>query len=70
MLYSSSKANVSNLLSTANAQIGAKFEINAPDDVTEEQVLEAIHPKKAEQVKTFAKPTRPGKGGARITKKD
>jgi len=70
MLYSSSKANVSNLLSAANAQIGAKFEINAADDVTEEQIFEALHPKKAEQTKTFAKPIRPGKGGARLTKKD
>jgi len=68
MLYSSSKANVSNLMSAANAQLSAKFEINAPDDVTEEQVFEAIHPKKVEQTKSFSKPTRPGKGGARLTK--
>jgi len=68
MLYSSSKANVSNLISAANAQLSAKFEINAADDITEEQLVETIHPKKAEQAKSFAKPTRPGKGGARLTK--
>lgn len=70
MLYSSSKANVTNLINAANGQLGAKFEINAPDDVTEEQVLDALHPKKAEQVKSFSKPVRPGKGGARLTKNE
>jgi len=70
MLYSSSKANVCNLMSTSSTNIGAKFEINAADDVTEEAVFEQLHPKAAEKAKTFSKPSRPGKGGARITRSE
>jgi twinfilin-like protein len=70
MLYSSSKANVSNMLAASGGSIGTKFEINAGDDVTEENIHETLHPKKAEEKKAFSKPSRPGKGGARLTKKD
>lgn len=70
MLYSTSKANVTNILSTYNASVDAKFEINTAEDVTEEMVLETLHPKPVEAVKTFAKPSRPGKGGARLHGRD
>jgi len=66
MLYSSSKANVSNLLSSSNVQIAAKFEINSAEDINEEIFYESIHPKQAEKTKNFSKPSRPGKGGARL----
>lgn len=69
MLYSSSKANVSNILSSFKVNIAAKFEINAPDDLAIETIIETIHPKQVEKEKGFSKPSRPGKGGARMTSK-
>jgi hypothetical protein len=82
MLYSSSKANVSELLSTGNGTISAKvnsyhilchlckiqFEINVADDLSETNVLDVLHPKKEEKKQAFSKPSRPGKGGARLVK--
>lgn len=69
MLYSSSKASVGDIITTVGGSIGAKFEINSPDDLTEETVFDTLHPKKEEKAQTFSKPSRPGKGGARLVKK-
>jgi twinfilin-like protein len=69
MLYSSSKANVADIIKTVNGNIDAKLEINAPEDLIEDDVVTTLHPPQAEQTKTFSKPTRPGKGGARLVRK-
>lgn len=64
MLYSSSKANVANLVSS----IGAKIEINTAADLNEEAILQQLHPKVEEKAAGFAKPARPGKGARRLIK--
>jgi len=69
MLYSSSKANVADVIKSVGGNIDARLEINAPDDLVEEEVVTTLHPPQAEQTKTFAKPSRPGKGGARLVKR-
>jgi len=66
MLYSSSKAHVSELLTNAGASIDARLEINAPDDIVEEEIFSQIHPQVAEKEKAFSKPTRAGKGGRKL----
>jgi len=69
MLYSSSKANVGEIVKAAGGQIDAKLEINTGDEINEEELLNTLHPQKVEQSKNFSKPSRPGKGGARLIKK-
>jgi len=69
MLYSSSKANVADIIKSAGGNIDARLEINAPEDLVEQELLTSLHPQQAEQTKSFAKPSRPGKGNARLVKK-
>jgi len=69
MLYSTSKANVADLVKASNGEINAKLEINTGDEINEEQLLLTLHPQEAEAKATFSKPARPGKGGARLIKK-
>jgi hypothetical protein len=69
MLYSSSKANVAEIVKAAGGTISAKLEINRGDEINEEELLSILHPVKAEQAKNFSKPSRPGKGGARLIRK-
>jgi len=69
MLYSSSKANVGEIVKAVGGNIDAKLEINTGDEINEEELMTTLHPQKAEQAKTFSRPIRPGKGGARLTKK-
>lgn len=66
MLYSSSKANVADILSSQGATIHARVEASSPDDVDVDEILETLHPKKEEKAKGFSRPSRPGKGGARL----
>jgi len=66
MLYSSSKANVAEIVRGVGAEINAKLEVNAPEDITEDQIRLLLHPPAAEDKKQFARPSRPGKGGARL----
>jgi twinfilin-like protein len=66
MLYSSSKANVGDILTNQGGQIHARLEPSSPDEISEEELLESLHPKKEEKNKGFSKPSRPGKGGARL----
>jgi len=69
MLYSSSKANVAEIVKAAGGQIDARLEVNTGEEINEEELLTSLHPQKAEQVKSFSRPSRPGKGGARLIKK-
>jgi len=69
MLYSSSKANVAEIIKAAGGNIDARLEVNTGEEINEEELLTTLHPQKAEQAKNFARPSRPGKGGARLIKK-
>jgi len=66
MLYSSSKANVGNIVSSVGGKIDAKLEVNSGEDINEEELLASLHPKEEEKPATFAKPTRPGGGGRKL----
>jgi len=69
MLYSSSKAAVSEILTQAGAKAEARLEIATPEDLDDEVIISALHPQKEEKKASFARPMRPGKGGARLTTK-
>jgi len=68
MLYSSSKANVGSILSSVGGTIDARLEINTSNEIVEEELLLQLHPVKAEAKTNFSRPSRPGKGGARMIK--
>jgi len=70
MLYSSSKANVAEIIASQGGKIDGRFEVNSPDDISEELVIEVLHPKKEEKNKGFSRPSRPGKGGARLIREN
>eukprot|EP01137_Pigoraptor_chileana_P020677 Opistho-2@83353 len=67
MLYSSCKAP---LLSVAESELGIEFvkklEISEPSELTEDFVMEELHPRKEEAKKGFSRPQRPGKGGRKL----
>jgi len=69
MLYSSSKANVADIVKASGGNIDAKLEINTGDEINEDELLTVLHPQKVEAAKNFSKPARPGKGGARLIRK-
>jgi len=69
MLYSSSKANVAEIIKSVGSTISARLEINSGEEIDEEELVNMLHPQKAEQSKNFARPARPGKGGARLIRK-
>jgi len=64
MLYSSSKANVLSLVN--GMEVAAKFEINAPSEISDQIVMDTLHPPKVEKKLAFAKPTRAGRGGRKL----
>jgi twinfilin-like protein len=67
MLYSSSKANVENVVTSNNGpKIDLKLEINSAQELGEAAIRHELHPPPPEVKKTFAKPKRPGRGGARL----
>jgi len=71
MLYSTVKSVVSAAAEDAGIIVerNGKIEVDNPAEVTAEYLNSALHPVK-EQKKGFARPMRPGKGGARLIKKD
>jgi len=68
MLYSSSKANVADVLTQAGGKVDGKIEVNTSEDITEEVLLNILHPQKEEKKAAFSKPSRPGKGGRKLIK--
>jgi len=66
MLYSSSKANVTNILSTDGGKIAAKLEINSPEDLVEEDLYTQLHPVVEKKEANFSKPSKPGKGTRKL----
>jgi len=69
MLYSSSKANVEEITKSVGGKIDAKLEINTKEDISEEILMNLIHPQKEEKKTAFSKPSRPGKGGRSLIRK-
>jgi len=66
MLYSSSKANVTNVITQVGGKIDHKLEINAPEDLNEEELLAVLHPVTEKKESNFSKPTRAGKGARKL----
>ncbi|EGC40074.1 hypothetical protein DICPUDRAFT_44803 [Dictyostelium purpureum] len=60
MLYSSSKANVEQLLTKQEVKIDLKLEINSPSEISADSIINELHPPKVEEKKAFSKPARPG----------
>ena len=69
MLYSSSKAAVAEILTQNGGKADARLEVASPEDLDEDLVISTLHPQKEEKKAAFARPMRPGKGGARLTTK-
>jgi twinfilin-like protein len=68
MLYSSSKANVTNIAQSVNLEIATRFEVNRGSEINESSLRNQIHPPPVQVNKGFAKPKGPGKGPARLVK--
>jgi twinfilin-like protein len=66
MLYSSSKANIENILSNLGGKTEVKMEVNNGSEVTKDSILAILHPQKEEEKKAFAKPKGPSKSGKRL----
>lgn len=66
MLYSSSKANIENILTSLGGKVAVKLEVNTGPEVTPESIVNVLHPQKEEEKKAFAKPKGPSKGGKRL----
>jgi len=66
MLYSSSKANVADVLESKKIKIDKKLEINSPSEVSEEIIFRELHPEEEVKKQAFARPSRPGRGGRRL----
>lgn len=70
MLYSSSKAPlIESIESTLGAKIDKKMEVDSGKEVSEDCLIEALHPPEPEVAKKFDKPKGPpNRGAKRITK--
>jgi len=64
MLYSTSKANLSSVAESRGIVIDLKLEITNAPEFNEDDITTTLHPPKAEQKKTFAKPK--PKGGRQL----
>lgn len=73
MLYSSSKANIENILTSIGGKCDVKMEVNQGEEVHPEAIHLQLHPPKEEKKEAFAKPKGPTRGGKRLirdTKKE
>jgi len=66
MLYSSSKANVAEIITQAGGSIQARLEINTPADLNEDTLVALLHPAKEAKEQSFSKPSKPGKGARKL----
>lgn len=66
MLYSSSKANIENVLTTLGGRADLKLEVNQGEEVSQSNVFNQLHPPKEEKKEAFAKPKGPTRGGKRL----
>ena len=70
MLYSSSKAHMLDTAAKAGLGISGKFEINNGGEFSETMVSNELHPKPAEEKKSFARPKAAGRGPRKLTGRD
>ena len=68
MLYSSCKNAVVEVLGHEGIEIVKKIEVDSGSELTEDFLLDEIHPKKIIGKTQFAKPKPPSRGNRRITK--
>lgn len=68
MLYSTVKATACDAASHLGVQITKKIEVSDPSEITENSLHEEIHPPEVEQKQGFQRPSRPGRGRARVTR--
>lgn len=66
MLYSSSKANIENILTSLSGKTDLKLEINQGHEVTPDAIHNQLHPPKEDKKEAFAKPKGPTAGGKRL----
>jgi len=66
MLYSSSKANIENILTSIGGKADVKLEVNQGEEVAPESIHNQLHPPKEEKKEAFAKPKGPTRGGKRL----
>jgi len=66
MLYSSSKANIENIVTSVGGKVDVKMEVNQSSEVHPEAIHLQLHPPKEEKKEAFAKPKGPTKGGRRL----
>jgi len=70
MLYSSSKANIENILTSIGSKTDIKVEVNQGSEVAPESIHNQLHPPKEEKKEAFAKPKGPTRGGKRLIRGD
>jgi len=70
MLYSSSKANVSDIAVKVGGKIDAKLEINSGEDLDEDSLVVQLHPQQEKKSQNFSKPSMPGKGPRRLIRNE
>jgi len=68
MLYSTVKAVAIGSAESLGLTIAKKVEITEANEISEEMLLELIHPPSEAKKQTFSKPTRPGQGRPRMVK--
>jgi len=66
MLYSSSKANIENILTSVGGKCEVKMEVNQGSEVHPDAIHLQLHPPKEEKKEAFAKPKGPTRGGKRL----
>jgi len=69
MLYSTVKAVANSSCESVGLKIDKRIEVSEGSEFTEELLQETLHPPVDNKKQAFAKPSRPGKGGARLVKK-
>lgn len=68
MLYSSCKKAVTDVIETLGIEVHKKIEVDSGSELTEEFLLDEIHPKKSLNRPQFSRPAPPSRGNRRITK--
>jgi twinfilin len=72
MLYSTVNKAAISAIEQTGIKITKKVEVESPSELTEDNLMLELHPELSERQTTpstrFAKPARPGRGRARMTK--
>lgn len=68
MLYSSCRNAVVEVIESIGIEVAKKIEVDSGSELTEEFLMDEIHPKKSLNRSKFARPAPPNRGNRRITK--